>query len=589
MVGLDRSKTTSGGLSDYQAEKLSKRINGRTGRMGRTTVGMKRSLLQDGKGSEVPAVNERFLAPLYKSPFKSGPSLVDAEARQREIWQGKNVDMDFAFKMALDVSEMYRKSGYNTGSTPTRFTVANVFRHYDASSFNPFVTGGYAGAAHASWNNYLGPDSSLVRRQPPTGTALQATTAGLSDKLYSPYRYPKNGSFMFSRYNMQLLENTGWNLNPHKYKYATQPPTNPPTMGGPDIETPENVMVWPNAPITSYEIISQGGAAQYTFPSSSYPAQQSQTTSAVPSFDANNKIKEAFPKDGHYRSQFNQGSVAYNFVNESTNGAIVDIVVVGIKKGHALKGLSEMKGDFFDQVHSGFLNANLSSFGAGVLDGKRLLQQGAYQDARNEFLPDAIWKAARTPTISSGTTLQATAQSRPFKVISRDQFVVGGGQNRSYCLELPRMNYDARNYNQEEYAGSHKEGEYYWAGRDHTVCVLIGCSSTFAAKYEINASNAPKSAVIDHNAGNVMMSVTGTYSEQPHPVYYVPGSRGSWIQGVLERPVFDIQTGTNLPIVEAVDISNLDQVAPSGGTGTSVQGSITYVGPANQDPTGAGA
>ena len=90
-------------------------------------------------------------------------------------------------------------------------------------------------------------------------------------------------------------------------------------------------------------------------------------------------------------------------------------------------------------------------------------------------------------------------------------------------------------------------------------------------------------------ACNVLMSVTGTYSEQPHPVYYCPAARSSWIQGVLERPTYKIPAGTNLPIVEAVDLANLDQQAPGGSTSTTVQGSISYVGPANADPDGAGA
>lgn len=584
-MSLDRRKTSSN-LSDAAAEKLSKAINGRSGRFGKTTIGMKRSLLQDGKGAEVPAIHERYLMPLYKSiKNDKGPELVNAEYRQREIWQGKNVDMDFAFKMALDVSEMYRNQGYNSGLTATRFTCANVFRHYDASSFNPKVTGGYQGAATAKWNNYLGPDASLVRQGVPQGTAIQPLATGLDKNLLSPYRYPKNASFMYSRFNMQLLENTGWNLNPMKYKYDTQPATDPPVIGGPDIETPDTVKVWPNAPIVSYEVISQGGAATNTWPTSSYPSQQSQQVSGTPQFDTNNKIKERYVKDGYYRSQFNTGHVSYNFVNESTNGAVVDVVIIGIKKGHELPGGEALQSRFFDQVGQGYLNSSLSSVGAGVLDGKRLLQQGAWQDARNEFLPSNCFKNGPSIKTDISSTYQHT---RPFKVLGRDQFVVGGGQNRSYNLQLPRMNYDARDYMHT--AEPYQLGaEEQWATRDHTIMVLIGCCSTFTAKLEVNPSNVPDSAIIDHNAGNVLMSVTGTYSEQPHPVYYCPAARSSWIQGVLERPTYKIPAGTNLPIVEAVDLANLDQQAPGGGTSTTVQGSISYVGPANADPDGAGA
>lgn len=577
---LDRFATLSS-LSDSQAERLSKSINGRTGRVGRTTIGVKRSMLQDGKGSEVPAINERYLTPLYRGLKNAGPDLVDAASRQREIWQGKNVDMDFAFKMALDTQSMYNNEVYSNQKSPTRFFCANVFRHYDPTSYNADVTGGYSGAATSEWNETLGPDVSYVRRTPNNGTAQSTVSAGLSTDLQSPYRYPISGQWLYSRFNMQLLENTGWNLNPMKFKYLTQPNQNP-IIGGSGIETPQNVQVWANAPIIQYSATSTTGLA----PSSSYPAQQSQQQTLLPSFDTDGKIIQQFPKDGYYKSQFNKGSVSYNFVNESTNGACIDIVVVGIKKGLSSLGGKVVKTNFVDVINSGYFTGTLGSLGAGVLDGRTLDPNAPLTDARTEFIPDMCFKNAKSIKTNIEASAPNATNERPFKVLSRDQFIIGGGQNRSFTVKLPRLNYDARNYCLTTTAQADLDGSKYHGIRDHTIMIMIGASSTFSAKVEDGTNNV--NAVVDHNAGDVMVSVTGTYSEQPHPVYYVPGERGCWVNGVLERPTYELSAGATYPDIKTVDISNLDQIKPGGANPTTVDASVSEVGTVTSAPGNAG-
>lgn len=579
---LDRFSTLSS-LSDSHAERLSKSINGRTGKIGRTTIGVKRSMLQNGKGREVPAICERYLTPLYRGLKNAGPDLVDARYRQQEIWQGKNVDMDFAFKMALDTTNMYNNEYYANQKAPTRFFCANVFRHYDPTVYNTTVSSGYVGVASTMWNETLGPDYSYVRKLPPAGTAQSSVSAGLSVDLQSPYRYPLSGQWLNSRFNMQLLENTGWNLNPMKFKYDTQPNQNP-ILGGSGIETPQNVQVWANAPIIQYS----GAGTTTSFPSSSYPAQQSQQTSLVPSFDSNGKIIQGYPKDGYYKSQFNKGSVSYNFVNEGTNGACIDVVVVGIKKGRSSLGGKIIQKAFLDTVQSGYMNSTLGSIGAGVLDGRTLDPNAPLTDARTEFIPDCCFKNSKSTRTSIVTAADHNQiNERPFKVLSRDQFIIGGGQNRSFTVKLPRMNYDAREYMLEPTTDGEYDGSVYYGIRDHTVMVMIGCSSTFAAKVEDGTSAI--NAVIDHNAGDVLVSCTGTYSEQPHPVYYMPAERGSWINGVLERPNYEIPSGGTYPDISTVDVSNLDQIKPGGSTATTIDASVSAVGTVSSSPANAGA
>lgn len=580
---LDRFSTLSS-LSDSRAERLSKFINGRTGKVGRTTIGVKRSMLQDGKGREVPAINERYLTPLYRGLKNAGPDLVDARHRQQEIWQGKNLDMDFAFKMALDTQQMYNNEAYSNLKAPTRFFCANVFRHYDPTVFNATITSGYAGIASAAWNKTLGPDYSYVRKSPPDGTAQSTIPAGLSVDLQSPYRYPLSGDWLSSRFNMQLLENTGWNLNPMKFKYATQP-NQAPIIGGSGIETPQNVQVWANAPIIQYSGTSSGAGAQL-FPTSSYPAQQSQQSSLLPSFDSDGKIIQSFPKDGYYKSQFNKGSVSYNFVNEGTNGACIDIVVIGIKKGLSSLGGKVIQNAFVDTVTSGYRNSTLGSIGAGVLDGRTLDAFAPITDARCEFLPDCCFKNGKSTRVNEIGSYPTNLMQRPFKVLSRDQFCIGGGQNRSFTVKLPRLNYDAREYMLIDEPPADNDGSNYVGIRDMTIMVMIGCSSTFAAKIEDGTSNV--NAVIDHNAGDVLVSCTGTYSEQPHPVYYMPAERGSWINGVLERPNYEVPSGGTYPDIKTVDVSNLDQIHPGGADATTVDASVSAVGTVTSAPGNAG-
>lgn len=499
-----------------------------------------------GRGAELSFQQMNILNPIkFKTGESSGGPLVSAFGQEEKLFKGQTAMHAFAFKMQLVAPSFISTSE----SVPvSRFVVHNVFRHYLAGVNNTSSGNRPYGTNQVTWNQTLGPDKSLVRQlgsnafgQTGAGSAITVTAGtGLDATLQSPFRYPSNGTFMFSRMTRQLMENLGWNANPLKIAYLAEGSVLPPTLVG--------LPCYSSAPSYTQDAIN---SAPHLVPRSP---------------DGVNYGPSVF-----YKSQFGKGQVSYTFNNDGTNPVVVEIVITRLKKNELL-----LKGDLAGMVQiyqDGYMQYALANRNQAQLSGQPPALVDVTTNARGPFLP----AKALTQQKRQGV---ANDSSAPFKQVARDQFILSGGSSRNWCTSLQAFSYDARTVPQ--FQATVPAAGVDLTGYDntsnccdqYTYIFSIATSGVPAPYVEFAGGDGNVASVIDRRGTDCSVSVTGAYKEVCAPVYVSQVNSDTYIGGRLDVPHFGVDA---TPSLTTNDIANIGQAT----RGASTSSVLIGMGPLN--------
>ena len=524
-----------------------------------------------GRGAELSFQQLNVLGPIkFKTGEPAGPKLTDAHGREKLLYSGQSAMHAFAYKMQLKDPG----PNYNDAPPETRFVVHNVFRHVLQGVNN---TGGFAGAdgdkpygvLTQSWNETLGPDKSYVRKLgtlissgAASGSAISVppTTSGLVTSFQSPFRYPRNGAFMFARMTRQLLENLGWNANPMKMQCIA-----PAVTAGAGVTFPVPLLVYEQA----------------------YLAQGTSIVSAPNQLPLDSTEPFHRGQSFGYKNQTSRGQLSYNFNNDGTNPVVVDIVITRVKKNQSIirKDIDTM----VECYQTGYLNYSLTNRNQADLQGQTPNSTDVTTNARGPFLPAKALDNYRLTTPGGGTTF-TNQSSQPWKQVARDQFIISAGSTRNWSMGLQSMDYFANKYAQFQapiptagvaIAGYDNESNCL---DDLSYIVSIAISGVPAPYVEYNTgtnfplATIPLASVVDRRGTGASVSVVGAYKEVCHPVYLAKVHTDAFINGRLDIPRWDFP---NLPVdqpqLSTNDIANIGQAV----RGPTTQSALIGMGPFN--------
>lgn len=500
-----------------------------------------------GRGAELSFQRQNILNAIrFKTGESSGPRAVNAYGREAALYKGQVAAHAFAFKMQLTPPSYVSTSD----SVPVnRFVVHNVFRHVldavqNVNLTSTAFTNVLYGRNSTTWNQTLGPDKSYVRQvgqeltpspagtpSTTTGSAYVATGSGLNNTLQSPFRYPRNGDFMYTRMSRKATENLGWNANPMKICDIS-----PGTAGVTPI-TVGSLAVYHNAPLAN-------GTTQTSFPNVSPPS----TVEAGTNHTAGASY--------YYRSQQGKGQVSYNFNNDGTNPIVVDIVITRLKKNEA-KTKAELQDQMIQVYQQGYLNYSYANSNQCSFQGQPPQAVDVTTNARGPFLPAKALSHYKVTTTSGAVTADS---SNSFKQIARDQFIISAGSTRSWSMPLQAIDYDARKYAQ---FISYNPIPANFISADDAACSCVDDLS-YIVSIAISGVPAPfieagtgLSAVIDRRGTDASCSVTGMFKEVCHPVYISMVDKTAYVNGRLDVPHYD--SGQTLTTLATQDIANIGQ------------------------------
>ena len=606
-----RSKKMSKDFQEAMEKNVKRKLDSMSGSQNNRKLGLKVAQFIPGKGLEVPGAQVENDPSIYCSLGVKGDKLVDPLDQTFKRIKGRQVSMDFAFKL------INNRDGLLSHDKKTRVTVMNCFRHVNPDSFNNELTGWHETITGSSsviaakqksnqnWNKTLGPDASLIRRatfgkdsghegsecgtwrgfdgaNAPDATGSYANPHGANaNTLMSPFRYPLDMEVMYSRVNRQLLENYGWMLNPFKF-YSSQYNSATSDYTHPNLNT---LRGWSNPGDEVLDFTKVVSSDKQAARKSSFPCQinTSQETSSVGG-------------DGfEWHSQFGPGKLNYQFQNDGTNPVCIDICVVGIKKG------SPVPVDLMQHIFKyNYAVHKFANKGATNLNGFQSLSSGTvdesfgenewHDNAKMPFMPDVCFKNPQSyldavdfiPGSSTGAPAAkevfdylSQGKKNPFKVVKRDQFIVSSGSSRAWNTTLPSIKYRPQLYDDVEYPldplipghGSWEQSEKIETTADeYTFVLCIGASglpkpveevlSRFKAADQVmepdgtttvDGQNIDSKAIIDRQPSTCNVSVVGTYKETIYPCYPEDRSSVNFINGRLTEPYFTSEPGKYIP------------------------------------------
>lgn len=483
-----RSRKMAKDFQGAMEKSVRRKLNSMSGPDDNRKRGLKVAQFIPGKGLEVEGAQQHKDSAIYCSLGEKSHTLLDPLAETFKTMSGKQVSIDFAFKLVNDPNLRDLKKN-------SRITALNCFRHVNPDSFNYQKTGQYVEpvnddqkSANFNWHKTLGPDAAYVRRGTdglsaaglsagvwrtasndsksvggfaqhwdPTTEAWVAhgdNEAGLANSLVSPYRTPSDFEVMFSRLNRQVLENYGFALNNFKFQ----------TSSGIDaagsLQT-EQINVWSNP---SEGLMNFGETANSTEDhlKASFPAQINTQKITNQAKETSTVIKY-FNEYLEYHSQFGSGKLAYQFSNDGTNPVCIDICVVGIKKGQnvSVENLEELctyNYGINKYANQHYMNVNgyqgKVDSGQGFIDWD-FANKEWHTDAKLPFMPDECFKNPQSyidavPVTSAYEKLiynqLEQGKKNPFKVVKRDQFIISSGATRSWSTTLPSIKYRPQVY-----------------------------------------------------------------------------------------------------------------------------------------------
>lgn len=600
-----RSRKMAKEFTEHMEKNVKKKLENLSGSQNNRKLGLKVAQFIPGKGLEVPGAHVENDPAVYCSLGLKGESRVDPLGETFKQIKGRQVSMDFAFKLIND------RDGLLTHDKKTRVTVMNCFRHVNPDPFNNHVTGWHEtidpAASDAAdkmksnqkWNTTLGPDASLIRRgtggkdaadpgvscgtwrgvdgdnvHDATGSYANPVDAD-ANTLMSPYRYPNDMEVMYSRINRQLLENYGWLLNPYKF---VQWQDNANTEFGISTVDVGHLKSWTNPGVELLDFTRSVSDTTQENKKRSFPCQVN-TQDTLGTFD--------------WHSQFGPGKLSYQFQNDGTNPVCIDICVVGIKKDSPVPvALLHNFCKYNYAVHK-FANkgkTDLNGFQSNAAGSfqESFGQEEWHDNAKMPFMPDACFKNPSSynnaANLFEGYPASETlyrdivanleqGQKNPFKVVKRDQFIVSSGASRAWSTTLPSIKYRPQLYEDVEYPLE----PYTTPGNDllldnfettadeYTFVLCIGASGLpkpveevlqrFHAGADIvhetgtttpDSHNVDAKAIIDRQPTTCNVSVVGTYKETIYPTYPVDKTSVNFINGRLTEPYFTSEPGRYL-------------------------------------------
>lgn len=473
-------------------QKVKSKLDRMSGPQDNRKRGMKVAQFIPGKGLEIQGVQQHKDSSIYCSLGEKSHQLVDALDETFKTMTGKQISIDFAFKLVNEpnLRDLNKKS---------RITALNCFRHVNPDSFNYQKTGTYVApvndsqkTANLNWHTTLGPDAAYVRRGTDglsvaglsagvwrtasndtrsvsgfakhwDGTQWVAygdNEAGLANSLVSPYRTPSDFEAMYSRINRQVMENYGFALNRFKFRSAQNS-----ANGG--VPQQQNLYVWGSP---SDDLMNFGETANVNAEDlkASFPAVIN--TQLIQNF-AKEQVQARWINPFYeYHSQFGSGKLSYQFSNDGTNPVCIDICVVGVKKGEQvavdlLEDICSYNYGISKYANQRFLNVN--GYQGNVDSGQDLIDldfanKEWHTDAKLPFMPDECFKNPQSyldavGDISSSFGFQEIAdyllqgKKNPFKLVKRDQFIVSSGSTRAWNTTLPSIKYRPQLYEDVEY------------------------------------------------------------------------------------------------------------------------------------------
>jgi hypothetical protein len=600
-----RSKKMSKDFQEAMEKNVKRKLDSMSGSQNNRKLGLKVAQFIPGKGLEVPGAQVENDPSIYCSLGLKGDKLVDPLEETFKRIKGRQVSMDFAFKL------INNRDGLLSHAKKTRVTVMNCFRHVNPDSFNNQVTGWHQTAAtlalqtsNQNWNKTLGPDASLIRRA--TGgkdTGHEGTECGTwrgangenaanhagsyanphganANTLMSPFRYPLDMEVMYSRVNRQLLENYGFMLNPFKF---TGFQFNTSEDGSQSLPTLRQLNSWsnPGSEVLDYTKVPDG--ATESNKRASFPALINQEKASVSVDSSGQGITNAYGFDWH--SQFGPGKLSYQFQNDGTNPVCIDICVVGIKKDQPvpvdlMQHICKYNYGMHKFANRGQTDVNgFQSNSTGTVD-ESFGENEWHDNAKMPFMPDVCFKnpqsyldavgdpSSQTPAAEIWDYLQQ-GKKNPFKVIKRDQFIVSSGSSRAWNTTLPSIKYRPQLYDGVEYplVNSNLQIEDVATTADeYTFVLCIGASglpkpveevlSRFNASDKVmqpdgtttdDGQNIDAKAIIDRQPSTCNVSVVGTYKETIYPCYPEDRSSLNFINGRLTEPYFSSEPGQYIP------------------------------------------
>lgn len=453
----------------------------------RSNQSMPYSAVIVGRGAEVGQIGRQFQpCSTLKLPAK-GAKLHNAFAEMCKAWGGVDCRMSFAYKAILPVN-------FTANTLPvTRFYTHQIFRH----KLNGINAGSFADTT-TNWHQTLGPDDSLIRAVPPTGSATAAIT-GWDTSIRSPFRMPTNGTVQWARLTQTHKENIGWNCNPFKFKSSSDQTT----QSG--LTPATSVLCYANAPLL---------ALDDNTPVTTMPGQQPKAATT------GNMTNDT---SCYYRTQNDEGLITYQMCNDGTTPVVCDVVITQLKKGEYLSSDDLTNGaikSLENAYGQGYMNMCLPQRGVINFDGQIPTLNDPFFNSRVEFMPAAALKYYNGVT-AAGTTLH------PFKQVARDQFIIAAGSIKPFKFKLPSENYYAPDYDQG--GGNHL--------CDYTYIVSVAFSTVATPVVESN-TGATASTIIDRRGNALNVSVTGTYSERPLPCYLSEYNNNYYVNGVLRTPYY---------------------------------------------------
>ncbi len=352
-----RSKKMSKDFQEAMEKNVKRKLDNMSGSQNNRKLGLKVAQFIPGKGLEVAGAQVENDPSIFCSLGLKGDKLVDPLEETFKNVKGRQVSMDFAFKL------INNRDGLLTHDKKTRVTVMNCFRHVNPDSYNPNKTGWHEtiqGSAvqilakqksNQNWNKTLGPDASLIRRATggkdsghegsecgtwrgvdgdngPDHAGSYANPHGANaNTLLSPFRYPIDMEIMYSRVNRQLLENYGFMLNPFKF---TGFQFNTSEDGGPSLPTLRQLNSWanPGSEVLDYTKVPDGDTESNK--RASFPALINQELADVSTDSAGQGITNAYGFDWH--SQFGPGKLNYQFQNDGTNPVCIEYNVLLVSR-----------------------------------------------------------------------------------------------------------------------------------------------------------------------------------------------------------------------------------------------------------------
>lgn len=460
--------------------------------------GLKVAQFIPGKGLEVQGAQQHKDSSIYCSLGEKSHKLVDSLQETFKTMSGKQVSIDFAFKLINQPS--LRDKVKNS-----RITALNCFRHLNPDSFNFQKTGQYITpvndgqkSANLNWHKTLGPDAAFIRRGT-DGLATEGSLAGvwrtadnktksvggfskhwdssteswvvegnneagLANSLISPYRSPYDFEVMYSRINRQVLENYGFALNNFKFQSSSG------VDAAGSLQT-ESINVWSN-PSEGLMNFGETANSNEDHLKASFPAQVNNQKIVNQAEDPDQA--KFFNEFLEYHSQFGSGKLSYQFSNDGTNPVCIDICVVGVKKGQNVPvgllddicaynyGINKYANQHYLNVNG--YQGNVSS-GHAFIDWD-LSSKEWHTDAKLPFMPNECFKNPQSfidavGYVPGSTNAAKIAQDvqhaleqgkkNPFKVVKRDQFIVSSGATRAWNTTFPSIKYRPQVYEDIDY------------------------------------------------------------------------------------------------------------------------------------------